>query len=333
MTGLVISISIDEFGESQVVLNGMDNVKTVREHKGKSIIAFPDEYVVVDIETTGLSPKWDEIIEIGGMLFRDGKAIDSFSSLVRPSCEIDEYITELTGITNEDVADAPDIEEVLPIFLEFVGDRLIVGHNVNFDINFLYDYALSKIDTYFANDFIDVMRIARKALPDSENHKQITVANYYGISVEGNHRAYRDCEICNECYIALRETILDQGMSLDEFINLFKKHHSGKKLKASDITTDKSIFDEDHPLFGKVCVFTGKLEKMTRAEAMQIVKDLGGIPGDGVTRKTNFLILGDNSYCKAIRDGKSTKHKKAESLILQGVDLEIMPEQVFYDLI
>ena len=72
---------------------------------------------------------------------------------------------------------------------------------------------------------------------------------------------------------------------------------------------------------------------MQRKEAMQIVADLGGIPGDGVTKKTNYLMLGNNDYCKTIKDGKSSKQKKAEKLILEGADLQIISEQVFYDLI
>lgn len=72
---------------------------------------------------------------------------------------------------------------------------------------------------------------------------------------------------------------------------------------------------------------------MPRKNAMQIVADLGGINGDNVTKKTNFLILGNNDYCKSIKDGKSSKQKKAEKLKLSGQDIEIIPESVFYDLI
>lgn len=82
-----------------------------------------------------------------------------------------------------------------------------------------------------------------------------------------------------------------------------------------------------------MCVFTGTLDKMQRKEAMQLIADLGGIPGDGVTKKTNYLILGNNDYCKTIKDGKSSKQKKAEKMILEGADLQIVPEAVFYDIV
>ena len=83
----------------------------------------------------------------------------------------------------------------------------------------------------------------------------------------------------------------------------------------------------------KVCVFTGTLERMQRKDAMQLVVNLGGSCGDSVTAKTNFLILGNNDYCTTIKDGKSTKQKKAEALILKGNDLQIISETTFYDMI
>ena len=83
----------------------------------------------------------------------------------------------------------------------------------------------------------------------------------------------------------------------------------------------------------KHCVFTGTLERMARKQAMQIVADLGGINENSVTKKTNYLILGNNDYCKTIKDGKSNKQKQAEAYKLQGQDIEIIPETVFYDML
>ena len=82
-----------------------------------------------------------------------------------------------------------------------------------------------------------------------------------------------------------------------------------------------------------MCVFTGTLEKMSRKDAMQLVVDFGGSVGDNVTKKTNYLILGNNDFCQSIKDGKSNKQKKAEDLILKGHDIEILSENVFYDLV
>lgn len=119
-----------------------------------------------------------------------------------------------------------------------------------------------------------------------------------------------------------------------KMLNIPVPHHApSSAVSAKDIVTDKTDFDETHPLFGKLCVFTGTLEKMLRKDAMQLVVDFGGSVGNSVTKKTNYLILGNNDYCPLIKDGKSTKQKKAEELKLAGSDIEIISENVFYDMI
>ena len=121
--------------------------------------------------------------------------------------------------------------------------------------------------------------------------------------------------------------------NIDNFKNQFKKHHNSTKIKVKDIVSQNTEFDKDNPLYNKVCVFTGTLEKMARKDAMQIVVNLGGICGDNVTNKTNYLILGNNDYCRTIKDGKSNKQKTAEKLKINGQDIEIISENVFYDMI
>ncbi len=108
---------------------------------------------------------------------------------------------------------------------------------------------------------------------------------------------------------------------------------NGEGTCAKNIFPQTENFDETHPLYNKTCVFTGVLEKVDRKQAMQIVANLGGICGDSVTSKTNYLILGNNDYCRSIKDGKSSKQKKAEILKLKGNDIEIIPENVFYEMI
>lgn len=326
---MFISIGIDEDGRPYITTSDGSREKVVRKGKGKSVIDFPSTYTVLDIETTGLDPRYCEIIEISAIKYSSGQNISTFSTLVKPSEPIDEYITSLTGITNDMLKNAPDIVETMQKFYNFVGSDLIVGYNVNFDINFLYDNLLNCHSLTLSNSFIDVMRIARKVLPDLKNHKQVTVAEHYGISTAGAHRAAVDCEICNAIFEKLQADILAAGQSLEDFKLSSKK----SELHAKDISTENISFDTSHPLFGKVCVFTGTLEKMSRKDAMQLVVDLGGSVGDNVTKKTNYLILGNNDFCQSIKDGKSNKQKKAEDLILKGHDIEILSENVFYDLV
>ena len=106
------------------------------------------------------------------------------------------------------VENAPDAQETLEKFYFFAGDDIVIGHNVNFDVNFLYDKILKYNCRLFTNSFVDTLRLARKALPQLPNHKQTTVAQYFGISTDGAHRALKDCEICNACYQRLKTILL-----------------------------------------------------------------------------------------------------------------------------
>lgn len=326
---MLISISIGENGKPIIKTSDEHSRLTVHEDKGKSLVKFPADYTVVDIETTGLDPEYCDIIEIAAVRYCSGQKDTEFSTFVKPSDPVDEYITKLTGITNEMLKDAPDPAAALRDFCNFVGSDLLVGYNVNFDINFLYDKINLFLSGTFSNSFVDVMRIARRVVSGTKNYKLKTVAAALGVSVSGSHRANADCETCALVFEALKNKIVADGGSLDDFSTRNSRH----QLKASDISANGSAFDESHPLFGKVCVFTGVLEKMQRRDAMQIVADLGGINADKVTKKTDFLILGNNDFCSSIKDGKSTKQKRAEELALKGADIQVISENVFYDLV
>lgn len=302
-----------------------------RIEKGNSLIDFPDSYCVIDIETTGLDPEYDEIIEVGAIKVEDGQVVDEFASLVKPSEPISDFISELTGITNKMLKKAPSAYDILPAFFQFVGKSIVVGHNVNFDINFLYDNNMMLFNKAMDNDFIDTMRISRRLLNDLPHHRLRDLVDYYELSDIGAHRVLSDCMQTHYALCKLRNDAVAKFGTVEEFKNSCKpvKYHS---VKAADITASAETFNPDHPLYGKTCVFTGVLDKMVRKEAMQLVADVGGIIGDSVTKKTNYLILGNNDYCKAIKDGKSNKQKKAEKLILEGADLQIITENVFYDM-
>lgn len=334
-------------------------LKNTRAQKGLSTLDFPKDYVVVDIETTGLSPSFDSIIELSALKVIDNKIVNEFSSLIKPSgffyeddddepdpeidylinedgeryYFLDPFITRLTGITNKMLESAEPIESVLPTFLDFVGKAHIIGHNVNFDINFIYDNCINVLKKPFSNNFTDTMRISRKVNKDLSHHRLLDLAEKYKLSYDGAHRALTDCKITQKCYLKLYDDIITQYQSIEEFKKSFKSHNYSKQIDISAIKTTKETFDETHPLFQKYVCFTGTLEKMVRKDAMQIVVDFGGIIEKTVTQNTNFLILGNNDYCSTIKDGKSTKHKKAESLILKGQDIQIIPENVFYDMI
>lgn len=317
-----------EMGRFSIV----EREKIERTLKGKSTIDLLNDYVVFDIETTGLDSSYDEVIEIGAIKVKNNKIVSEFNSLVKPRNEIDEYITELTGITNEMVKDSPTIEEILPDFMDYIGNDILIGHNVNFDINFIYDNLYRNNFDVLTNDFIDTMRISRKLLPELPHHRLIDLAKYFKIDSTNNHRSLKDCEITMNVYENLKEIALQKYDNVDEFKNAFKKHKK-EGLRAKNIVSTNTEFDVDNLFYDKYVAITGTLEKMLRKEAMQIIVDLGGHCEDGVTKKTNFLILGNNDYNPILRGKKSSKLIKAETLKLEGKDIEIISENVFYDII
>lgn len=329
----VVDMSVDFFGYEDALI-------PKRAEKGKSIIAFPTSYCMLDLETTGYYPGVDDIIEIAAIKYHDGKEVARFQSLVQPPVShngifVNDFITGLTGITNEMLANAPQTPDVLSQFAGFLGDALIVGYNVSFDVNFLYDAFTEYLGRTLPNDHIDCLRMARRLYPEMTHHRLEDMTDKLSIINERAHRAMCDVEATQALYLVLREKALSRYGSEEAFIKLWRKNGKSDShgLAKTIIRFEDAELDPDNPLYGKVCVFTGKLEKMERRDAMQIVANLGGINGDGVTKKTNYLILGNNDYCSTIKDGKSSKQKKAEQYKLEGNDIEIIPESVFYEMI
>lgn len=304
-----------------------------RQDKGSSLACFPSDFVVIDTETTGLSPVYDEIIEFAGLRVRNNQVVDQFATFIKPKYPISDFITDLTGITNEMLEHAPTIENTISAIKGFVAADILVGHNVNFDVNFLYDATSRILDEPLTNDFVDTMRLSRKALPELHHHRLCDITSALGVSNPEAHRALGDCTATFDCFLALKQTVLAR-MTEEEFTASFKRkriRYDYENLK--NISAEKDEFDESHPLYQKYCVFTGALEKMTRAKAAQLVVNLGGYCENSITKKTNFLVLGNNDYNPLVRGGKSNKQKKAEAYKLAGQDIEIIPESVFYELV
>ena len=176
--------------------------------KGKSLLCLPRDYTVIDIETN-LTPAGMEPIEIAALRVRDGKRAETFDRFVRPSRPVDRWITMLTGITDDMVRDAPLPAQVLPEFLSFIGEDLLMGYNVHFDVNCLYDACLAHLCRPLCNDFVDVLRFSRRYLSFLPDRKQTTVAAWFRLNTQGAHRALRDCELCDAVYRRLRLMALE----------------------------------------------------------------------------------------------------------------------------
>ncbi len=158
-------------------------------------------FAVFDLETTGTDPSSDAITEIGAVKIEDGKITESFHTLINPGRSISERITELTGIDDEMVKDAPTFKEVLPDFYKFTYGAVLVGHNVEFDYRFIKNN--SKKEGYnFYNPAMDTLSLSRELLPELANHKLNTVAEHFGIGFN-HHRALSDAEATAELFIEL----------------------------------------------------------------------------------------------------------------------------------
>lgn len=156
----------------------------------------PKTYLVTDIETTGQKPEDAEIIEIASVKVENGKITDKFSSLVKPSRSIPEFITKITGITDDDVEDAPPIEPVLKEWCEFAkGADYFCAHNVMFDHDFIYKYLkLFKfpLEDFNKMTFFCTVKAARLLYPDLKSRKLADLIQHFKIEVENRHRALDD---------------------------------------------------------------------------------------------------------------------------------------------
>ncbi len=174
--------------------------------RGKNLRDYVPSYVVFDLETTGTSPNSDAIIEISAVKVVDREVVDTFSTLVNPERAIPYYATAVNGITDEMVEDEPLLEDVLPLFDEFIGDSVLVGHNIHcFDMKFIWKAAEEILGETFTNDYVDTLPMARRVLPELAHHKLVDIASHYNISTMGAHRALNDCMMNQQCFELLQD--------------------------------------------------------------------------------------------------------------------------------
>ena len=176
------------------------------------------EYVVFDIETTGLSPKNDKITEIGAVKIRNYEIIDTFSQLINPEIDIPEKIQGLTGISNEMVSNMPKIESVLPQFLEFIGGSVLVAHNATFDISFIKE-SCNNLDMELNNPVLDTLELTRRLFPQLKRHKLNIVAKHLNIKLENHHRAVDDSLATGEILLKCLNILEEKGFNKLEDIN------------------------------------------------------------------------------------------------------------------
>lgn len=162
---------------------------------------FPNSYVVFDTETTGLEYQIERIIEIGAIKYINHTPVEKFQILINPGRELDEFITELTHIRNEDLLNKPTIDTVLPMFFSFIEDYTLIAHNAPFDMKMLACEAYRSEVELIDNKVIDTLTLARRCIPrvKVEDYKLSTLKDYFGLDND-SHRALEDCEVCSAIY-------------------------------------------------------------------------------------------------------------------------------------
>ena len=244
--------------------------------KGKALHELPDNYIIVDVETTGLDPAMNNLIEISAVKYRCNRKVDEYVTFISIDEPIPPRITKLTGINDEMLEDAPRPFEALAGFLNFIGDDILIGYNITFDLAFLGVSCSNYCRKRLYNNYVDVLKLATDKLPFLMSHKQIDVAKYFGINTDGSHRALTDCEICNDCYQKLKE------LSIEEYT----APQSQKQLLVS------SSAHNQRPFLGRKFFFIGVMDQWYINNLKDIIISLGGSVDKDITEGINIVVVG-----------------------------------------
>lgn len=204
--------------------------------QGKLLNEYIEDYVVFDLETTGVSPYNDEVIEISAVKARKGKVVEEFSQLVNPKRTIPFAASRVNNITDDMVSDAPFFDEVLRNFLKFVGEDVLVGHNIqSFDMKFIYRDCERYFHQLITNDYVDTLILAKRCFPEWRHRRLGNLADYYGISTQGAHRALADCRMNQRVFELLGKEMntetkktLDSNVKTCPLCNLPLKKRNGR---------------------------------------------------------------------------------------------------------
>lgn len=230
-----------------------------------------DTFVCIDLETTGLQPKYDKIIEIGAVRVDEGAVTGEWASLVNPGRKLEERIVELTGIRDEQLAEAKKVSDVLPDLLAFMGERPLLGHCLHFDFAFLKRAAVGEKLT-FERQGIDTLKIARKYLKELESRSLGALCKHYGIPHKA-HRALDDARATTALYGKLVEAFYEKESAEGEK-NLFvprQLHHPIKRDTPITIPQKEQLYKllDRHKL-----VVDYEVESLTRSEATRKIHQL-----------------------------------------------------------
>jgi len=310
-------------------------------------------FMAIDFETA--NDRYDSACAIGIAFVADGEVAETFYSLINPGCAISPENTAIHGITDVDVKDAPTLEDIWPDIVSFLGRCVVLAHNAIFDMSVLKkslpEYMTEGIDF----KYVDTISLCRDFVPGQKNLAHC--AECLGVPLEHHHNALDDAVACAK--IAL-ECMARTGLSIGDLcfaLPNVKVHHfsdlrPGDSYKqsrngygerkeryikpsprVSDIKCTVECIDPNSLLCGKAIVFTGELS-IDRKEAMQLAVNAGAIVRTGVSKKTDYLVVGAQDTQLVGEDGMSGKEEKARELNSSGTaNIKIIDEKQFLSLV
>ena len=295
-------------------------------------------FVALDLETANAFR--GSICQIGITEVLDGKVQSTRSWLVKPKEDYNLRNIATHGITSEDTKDSPSFPDVWKKVYPFLEGKIVVAHYTPFHMFALKcafdDYEME----YPTFEYFCTFSISRYLIKGLYSYSLYKVLNYMGIAFEGHHKADNDSKGCAEILLKCLEM---ESCTLEEMEAKYQ-FHRGKfapNTFISQLSTkkDKKIIMSDHPelvdegnyFYSKNVCFTGTCIYGTRSHMLQRIKDIGGIPTDSVTRKTEILVVGQQDYRFVGDSGMSSKQKKALMLLDKGQDIEILSEIEFLE--
>ncbi|MBW3514937.1 DNA polymerase III subunit epsilon [Shewanella sp. NKUCC01_JLK] len=282
---------------------------------------IPTKFIALDVETTGLDAGIDRVIELAAIKF-DLRKNDHivFDTLINPNVKISPKITSLTGITNLMLTDKPSFGTIANELKEFIGDLPIVVYNAKFDKGFIQE-EFANLGIFFGNKFLCAMKLSKVAF-SLPNYKLATVAEHCNIQLDEAHRAKADAIAAGRVFMCAAVTL--------GHIN----ENPPKKAYTKSSGTDHRSYppNELGPMFGQTIVFTGELS-MTRAEAFAAVSEIGFEIKNSITKRTNYLVVGDQDLSVVGQSGLSSKQIRVGVLRESGVNIKVINETELYKIL
>lgn len=239
------------------------------------------DYVVIDLEMTGLNVKTDHILEVGAVKVRNHHAVDQFGAILRQNIKIPEKVTELTGITETMVQEGAEKENAMKQFFEFIGDDIIVGQNVIFDYSFLKQWAVN-YNMPLERNAVDTLKLARKFLPREQKKDLESLCAYFGVKRENAHRAFHDAYETWQVYEALRERYEEEHA--EDFL---PKPLLYKVKKQTPATARQMKYLREYAAHYQIKL-QDDLAEMTRSEASRLTDQLIARHGKLQRKKSDF---------------------------------------------